>query len=214
MKSTVGELNGEVEALVAYIHGLSDFNVNEALGRTEDHIGAIVVDAILQSGINYQQVVKPRVDQLRADFPEARTTSGFLALADRVGLCTLIRWNGRSKIETILAVARFLRDEGVETHTDLRAWLDSSLNVDRLKQLRGIGNMTADYFRMLAGIETIAPDGLISGFLARAGLTGRSYHHTREILVKTARRLSVSPIALGFCIWEYMAGADKSAMGR
>jgi len=207
MKSTVGELNDEIETLVAYIRAISDFNMNEALGRTQDHIGAIVVDAILQSGINYLLVVKPRVDHLRADFPEARTTSGFLALADRVGLCALIRWNGRGKIETILAVARFLRDEGVQTHADLRAWLDSSLNVDRLKQLRGIGNMTADYFKMLAGIETIAPDGLISGFLARAGLTRRSYHHTREILVKAARRLGVSPIALGFSIWEHKAGA-------
>lgn len=207
MKSIAAELNGEVDALVAYIRALGDFNINEALGRTQDHIGAIIVDAILQSGINYQQVVKPRVDRLRADFPEARTTSGFLALADRVGLFALIRWNGKTKIEIILALARFLRDEGVQTRADLRAWLESSLNVERLKQLRGVGNMTADYFRMLAGIDTIAPDGLISGFLARAGLTRDSYHRTREILVETARRLGVSPIALGFSIWEHKAGA-------
>ncbi len=209
MTSTAGELSDNVEALVGYIRSLSDFTINDTLGGTDDHVGAIVVDAILQSGINYQQVVKPRVDRLRADFPEARTTSGFLALAERIGLSTLIRWNGEVKTRAILNVARFLRDEGVETRADLRAWLESSANVERLKQLRGIGNMTADYFRMLAGIETIAPDGLINGFVGRAGLKASSYHDTREMLEQVARRLCVSPIALGFSIWEYMAGARK-----
>lgn len=191
---------------MGFVRSLADFEVDEALGQTEDHLGAIIVDAILQSGINYKAVVKPRVDALRAGHPGARTTSGFLALAKRIGLPTLIHWSGKEKIERILIVARFLRDEGVETRADLKAWLESSINVERLKQLRGIGNMTADYFGMLAGIETIAPDGLINGFIGLAGLKMSSYHDTREILEEVARRLCVSPIALGFSIWEYMAG--------
>ena len=203
------ELNDKVELLVGYIRSLSGFVIDEALAQTEDHIGAIIVDAILQSGINYQQVVKPRVERLRTHHSEVRTTSGFLALTETVGLTTLIRWNGKVKTERILNVARFLRSEGVETRADLRMWLEHPGSVQRLKQLRGIGNMTADYFRMLAGIETIAPDGLINDFIKRAGLKASSYHDARAMLEKVARRLGVSPIVLGFAIWEYMARARK-----
>jgi len=209
MKSTAGELNDNVETLVAYIRSLVDFTPDKALGETDDHVGAIIVDAILQSGINYKAVVKPRVEALKVGYPESRTTSGFLALVERIGLSTLIRWNGKGKIAGILNVARILRNEGVETRADLRAWLESSANVERLKLLRGVGNMTADYFRMLAGIETIAPDGLINGFIGRAGLKASSYHDTREMLEQVARRLGVSPIVLGFSIWEYMASTRK-----
>ena len=199
------ELNDKAERLVDYIQSLSDFAVDEALGRTDEHIGAIIVDAILQSGINYQHVVKPRVERLKACYPEAQSTSGFLTLAERIGLSTLINWNGTKKIETILATARLLQEEGVESRDALRTWLGSSANVERLKQIRGIGNMTADYFRMLAGIETIAPDGLINGFIERAGLSPSASHDARAMLEEVARRLSKSPIALGFAIWEYMA---------
>ena len=210
MKHISDGLRHKVNSLARYVRSLPDFTVDESLAQTPDHIGAIIVDAILQSGMNYQQVVKPRVDSLRADHPEARTTSGFLALVDAVGLSALIRWNGKVKIERILAVAHFLHNEGIETRDSLRSWLEQAANVDRLRQLPGIGDMTADYLKMLAGIETIAPDGLMLRFVKQAGVRPGSYYEARNMLEKLARRLSVSPIALGFSIWRYMASIRKS----
>ncbi|HUT02493.1 MAG TPA: hypothetical protein VM163_01200 [bacterium] len=210
MKHISDEARHKAKSLASYIRSLPDFAVDESLAQTHDHIGAIIVDAILQSGMNYEAIVRPRVDSLREEYPEARTTSGFLALADAVGLRTLIRWNGKVKIERILGAAYFLHNEGIETRDSLRIWLEQAANVDRLRQLPGIGNMTADYFKMLAGIETIAPDGLILRFVKRAGVRPGSYSESRDMLEALARRLSVSPIALGFSIWQYMAGTRKS----
>ena len=209
MKYSSETLHQKVSTLASYIRSLPDFAVDESLAETPDHIGAIIVDAILQSGMNYEAIVRPRVDSLRAEHPEARTTSGFLALAEAVGLETLIRWNGKVKTERIVAVAQFLQNEGIETRDSLRGWLAQQGNVDRLRQLPGIGNMTADYFKMLAGIETIAPDGLILRFVRQAGIKSGPYLESREMLEELARRLSVNPIALGFSIWRYMASLRR-----
>ena len=66
------------EKLAAFVQGLPDFEFHAIDFGYNGHMGAIIIDGILQSGISYDTVVRPRVEKIRADFP-SQTTSEFLA---------------------------------------------------------------------------------------------------------------------------------------
>lgn len=204
-------INLKADILARFVWSLKDFHVNAALAKTDDHVGAIIVDAILQSGMNYQKIVRPRVEKLKATYPDARTTDDFLDLIERVGLSELIGWNGKAKLETIRSIAGLFQREGIQTRADLRGWLLQFGNADRMKQIKGVGNMTADYIKMLAGVEVCAADGLTIGFMKQAGLEHSSYEESRDVLTKSARIMDVSPIALCFSIWDYVHSKRQSA---
>ncbi|MCD6327824.1 hypothetical protein J7M28_09755 [bacterium] len=203
-------IDEKAETLSRFAWSLDGFVVLERLSETPDHLGAIVVDAVLQAGINYKTVVRPRVERLRDEYPEARTTSGFLALIDRVCLSDLIEWKGQTKLSTIAEVLNLLKQEQVETRSQLKLWLLQFGSTSRLTQIKGIGEMTADYLKMLAGIEVCAADSLTMGFMRQAGIEPKSYDEARDILCRASRMMDVHPVALGFSIWEYMAKQPNS----
>jgi hypothetical protein len=53
------ESNGQT--LVTYINSLEHFEFSGSKGPVYDHMGAIIADSILQAGLNYENVVFPRV---------------------------------------------------------------------------------------------------------------------------------------------------------
>lgn len=202
-------INEKAEAVCRHVWSLDGFAVDSSLSETEDHVGAIIVDAILQSGINYLQVVEPRVRRFREQHPEARTTSGFLDLIAQQDLSELINWRGSVKLERIGNLTAFFEKEGIETRGDLKSWLLQFGSSERLKELKGIGDMTADYLKMLAGIEVCAADSLTVGFLRDAGVDPSSYEEARDILCRMSRMMDVHPVALGFTIWRYIASRRR-----
>ena len=132
-------------------------------------MGATITDAILQAAVKWKTVVKPRIEKLLT-YSEAKTTTGFHNLISKIPIKHLIDWNGDEKPNRILNVVEFFLKEGIETEEDLKNWLLKDANIPRLKQLRGIGNKTTDYFKILAGISTSAVDRHLIEFLKRAGI--------------------------------------------
>lgn len=106
------------EQVANYVRSLTDFTMEPSPVGEHDHMGAIIAEAILQAGINYRNVVLPRVRKLRDDYPDARTTSGFAALLLRVGTAELLQYSGE-KVERVEALTQLLLDEQVETKADL-----------------------------------------------------------------------------------------------
>jgi hypothetical protein len=169
------------------------------------HMGAIITEAILQAGLNYNTVVLPRVKRLIECYPEARTTSGFIGLAEKEGLNRLIRWKDAEKPSRIMNTACFFRSSGIETEGDLRIWLEGPGNIEKLKELRGIGDKTVDYFRILIGIDTGAVDRHVLRFLKNACIEASSYGEARDIINETADLLSVKRRTLDRSILRYMS---------
>ena len=205
----------KVKLLINYIKSLSDFKIIEP-DIPYHHMGATVTDAILQAGIKWETVVSPRVQELRHSYSEAKTTTGFLKLLERIGPRELLNWNDPEKPNRVLIIARFFAEEGIETEVDLKTWLENKANIVRLKDLKGIGDKTADYFKILCDIPTSAVDRHLIKFLNRAGIERDriSYSEAREIVNKSAEQMGINKSVLDHSIWKYMSSGEgiKSCM--
>lgn len=189
----------KAKRLADYLRGLNDFEIV----REEycDHIGAILVDAILQAGANYD-AVKERVDKIK-NFSAARTTSGFIALAKRESINVLLCWEGR-KPRRVLTIACFFKDEGVNTVSDLRRWLEAPNNPEKLIAMDGIGNKTVDYLKKLAGIPNTAIDRYWYRLLDEARIPHEGYSEAKQIADLTAEETGIDKASLDLGVWWYM----------
>jgi hypothetical protein len=199
-------VEADARRLVAFIHSLKKFSL-EPPEVPFQHMGATITDAILQAGVRYDTVVRPRVRRLRARYPELRTTSAFLRLLEAEGPAEIIEWTHPEKLQRILRVAHFFAKEGIETEGDLARWLAMENNCDRLKELRGIGNKTSDYFKILAGMSTTAIDRRLIEFLGRAGIEASvcDYDRAHKIISRAAEIMRVDLATLDHSLWRYVA---------
>ena len=193
--------------LAAYIMKLKGFKIEKEEHYT--HMGAIITDAILQAGINYKTVVKPRVMKV-LNYKRAETTTGFYNLLKDMGPKKLLRWNHPEKPKRIMHVVLFLKKEGIETKRQLKAWLMEETNIIKLKGVRGVGDKTADYFKILCGSQAIAIDRHLMKFLIIAGISVHGYSEAKKIIEKTAEYMEINQTSLDYSIWKYMA--DKTGI--
>ena len=77
------------------------------------HMGATITDSILQAGINYENVVYPRIYKLLSLFPEYKTTSDFIILMQTIPLRELIVWNNERKLDLIKQLSWILYNIGI-----------------------------------------------------------------------------------------------------
>src|SRR4051812_38510362 len=104
-----------------------------------DHLGAVLADAILQAGVNYQTVVRMRVNRIQLQFPETSTLPGLIALLERDGAADFLLWSHPTKITRFVSLAQFLASQSIETTVELRGWLCHSGARQHLLALHGIG---------------------------------------------------------------------------
>ena len=196
-----------VNKLVVYIKSLPDFPFIE--DTIYDHMGALITDAMLQAGVNYEYTVKPRIDKVLG-YPEATNTSGFLSLIHRLGAGNLLDWKESEKTIRVEEMAKFLVSEHVETVADLKEWLQKPGNVTSLGHQRGVGPKTQDYIQNLAGLSTSAIDRHLDNFLELAGIQSSGYDESQDIINQAAHNLGVSEHTLDHSIWKYQSKNSKS----
>jgi hypothetical protein len=198
----------ESEKLAAYIRSLPNFP-KEEVAELWGHMGAILADAVLQAGIDYNAVVYPRAKRIYDDYPKAATTSGFAAVIKERGAGILLEWKGKRKLDTLEELVNVLLENRVETEDDFRDWLAQPENIERLKLIKGLKDKTADYLQILVGIHTVAVDRHLLQFLANAGLPKQSYGEAHRLLLDVAALLEVECSVLDSCIWRYMSQRDN-----
>lgn len=214
-------LQHEAKKLVDYIISLgSSFQIIRA--QPETHIGAIITDAVLQVNHGWKTHVGPRVQRIKNQYPQAATISGILRLLQTTGARDLLNWKGTDEQKRFHQTVEFFDREKIESFEDLRRWLASDDNRNRLltksprKDAAGIpriGNKTADYYRVMVGLPyAVAIDRLIADFLKDAGVRGRSqYDKARAIvqlsapILSAVRNTNVRPIDLDQSIWAFQS---------
>lgn len=194
----------EAERLAQYIRNLPDFPKDAAVARWR-HMGAMLTDAVLQAGIDYDTVVLPRAKRIWEDYPEAATTGGFSELIKERGAGAILEWKGKRKLETLHELVKVLLENGIETEDDLRSWLTQPENVCRLKQIKGLKDKTADYLQILVGSQSVAVDRHLFHFLTEAGVPTNDYNEAHRLICEAAALLSVEFAALDSSIWRYMS---------
>lgn len=191
--------------LIDYINTLGDFDIIEQIDGY-DHIGAVVVDGILQASLNYEHVVKPRVMSVLVRYPDAKSTSEFIEICERDGLKSIINWKDDKKPGYITALLQFLKNNKIETVPQLKTFLNDQDNKDRfIKENKGIGTVTAEYFRILSGDESVKIDRHLRTFLANAGMEGITDKEAITLITDAAIKLKLTPSVLDYSIWSYQS---------
>ncbi|MDX9917200.1 MAG: hypothetical protein RBT15_04210 [Gudongella sp.] len=169
------------------------------------HMGATITDSILQAGLNYRNVVYPRVLNLLTKYGDYRTTCDFLILMEVVPLTELIAWRNEKKLKCIIDLSWTLFNNGIENENHLAAWLDIERNTNQIRSISGIGPKTIDYLKMLSGKQSIAIDRHLFAFLELAGIFNLTYSEASLIYGKASKLLGMSKYELDRKIWLYMS---------
>lgn len=192
--------------LVQYIKSVEDLRLT--FGKTKlpyNHIGALFTDIILQAGLNYETVVKPRVDRVLVEYPNATNLLSFRSVIDAHGLKNVIQWKHEIKIERFLALIDFCVKRGINDCYDLKSFLKENDNRILFLSIKGLGPKTLDYTMKLLQFDTIAVDRHIISFIEQAGLKHTSYDYTKKTVEFAADLLDIPRSTLDQTIWDYMS---------
>jgi hypothetical protein len=198
-----------VERLVVHLRALGALEALPMWGRASsgyDHMGAKLADAVLQSGVRYEGFVRPRVDRIAQDYPDARTTSSFLALLRGEGAAHVLRVTYPRKLRTIMELAQFLAFRDVESTQDLSAWLQDPENGLSLRTIHGVGPKTVSFLKLLVGLDAIAVDRQILRFVHEAGVNLRDPVKVEAALSAAGRVLDMTGEQVDQLVWRAMAG--------
>ena len=188
--------------LVTYIESLPNFHL--VTPTLDNHMGAIIIDAVLQAGIRYQ-TVKKRVCELKENYPDSNTTSGFAAVIARIGTANLLRWRNGRKTTTVEKLTELFLNRNIDTADELRAWLrdDDIGSSEILQKVHGIGPKTADYLKILVGLQKVAIDSRLMHFLKDAKVSHSGYDDAALVIAQAAVLMNVDLSVLDHSIWGY-----------
>lgn len=201
------ELLGNARQLADFISSLDDFNLNFRSNTTYNHMGATLSDAILQSGLNYRNVVLPRIRRILNIYPDVTTTTEFLLIIEIYGADCVLDWNHSEKPRRLCELTSLLCKNNIESEDDLRTWLKKQSNCLTLLELKGLGPKTVDYLKRLVDIPTVAVDRHIKTFVSFAGLKQQRYEEIKIVVEFAADLLEVNRSHLDYAIWLYMASS-------
>ncbi|APP06742.1 hypothetical protein AAFX19_15630 [Vibrio harveyi] len=176
---------------------------------TYDHMGAILADSILQAGMNYRNVVKPRVEAILVSYADKKSVSDLVDLIASEGLEKLLNWSHRTKLSRFEKLVTFMMKNQVITANELKERLLDDSFCTSLQRIDGIGPKTVDYMKCLVGIDSIAVDRHIKTFAKEAGLEHHDYDFLRNVFCSAADLLSISRRAFDSWVWNKLSMASS-----
>lgn len=191
--------------LANYVTSLDYNNFDYSPGASYDHIGALFTDIILQSGLNYSSVVRPRVARILQLFPTDTTLSAFENIISLHGINYVINWNNHVKINRLQSLIELSKENNIENEADFKDFLCIESNKAKTLTLKGIGPKTIDYALKLMCVDCIAVDRHIYHFIERAGLLSDDYFEVKKIVEYAADLLNTSRSKLDTFIWNHMS---------
>ncbi len=199
----------EARKLADYIAGLDNFKMYHSAERSVyNHITALYTDIVLQAGLNYNNVVLPRVRQVLTKYPEAHNLNGLSALLYNVSMEELIQWKHKTKIDRMHRLIEFSKNNNINTETDLKKYLLIDSNKELFLNIDGIGPKTLDYTLKLLNFDTVAVDRHIVSFIELAGIEKKDYFGTKSVVEYAADLLNMSRSTMDASIWKYMSRKD------
>jgi hypothetical protein len=197
-----------VARLVTALRDLGDPAARPRWGRASagvDHMGATLADAVLQAGVHYEHVVRPRVLRILRDYPAVPTTSQWLALIRTAGPGPLLGITAGRKLRTLVELAEFFAARGIETAADLRRWLETPGHAPTLRAVHGVGPKTVSFLKLLVGLEAIAVDVHVGRFVRALGVRTTDPDEIERRLAAAGRHLGWSPAEVDALISSHLA---------
>ena len=175
-----------------------------------DHMGAVIADAVLQAGLNYATVVRPRVLNILRNFPAEHRVSALVRLVSENKTAAFLNWHHPEKISRFERLVDFLMRRNIELVQDLQTHLLQDDFCDALSGIKGIGPKTIDYMACLVGIDSIAVDRHVRTFAKRAGIEHDDYSFLRQTFCYAADLLTLPRRDFDAWIWRKEATASSA----
>lgn len=169
------------------------------------HLGAVLADSVLQAGLNYTTVVRPRVLAILRAYPDRNTVSSLVSLIQEGGTGAFLNWRHHEKMRRFEALIVYLQRRGIEDIHDLRAGLGCEEFCDAIQIVNGIGPKTVDYMACLIGIDSIAVDRHVRSFAKTVGVQNNDYHFLRKSFCCAADLLSLPRREFDAWLWRRAA---------
>ncbi|WP_081194408.1 hypothetical protein [Halomonas sp. BC1] len=169
---------------------------------SSDHLGAVLADSVLQAGLNYKSVVRPRVLEILRKHPECLTISSLISVIQNGGSGAFLNWRHHEKISRFEALVIFLHGLGIENAEDLRAGLGTDEFCSAIQTVNGIGPKTVDYMACLVGLDTIAVDRHVRAFAKAVKVDNDDYQFLRETFCYAADLLSLPRREFDAWLWR------------
>lgn len=174
-----------------------------------EHLGAILADSVLQAGLNYATVVRPRVLKILRTYPNLNTVSSLSKLIQERDTGTFLSWRHHEKVTRFEMLVAFLEERGIEDVLDLRVNLGSEEFCDSVQRIKGIGPKTVDYMACLVGIDSIAVDRHVRTFARQVGVENSDYHFLRGSFCCAADLLVLPRREFDAWLWRRAAASAQ-----
>lgn len=186
-------------------------NKHRSRGRY-NHMGMIIADSVLQSGLNYINVVRPRVQAISRAYPEMDRTSALHTMISKKMTNIFLNWNHPQKIKRFEHLVFFLYEKQVESASDLRDKLLCDKFRQELGGIHGVGPKTIDYMACLVGIDSIAVDRHVKNFAIKVGIEVNDYDFLRSVFCCAADLLALPRREFDAWVWESEASLNRSQL--
>ncbi|NTE84957.1 hypothetical protein G6M12_25750 [Agrobacterium tumefaciens] len=202
MQSTTVQMLLAARLVADYARELGADTEKQETRPVYDHMGALLADSVLQAGLNYNSVVRPRVEAILARFPQCDRTSALLPVVGDGKTAAFLNWTHSEKIGRFEALVRFLDRSSIETVSDLAEELNHPRFVELLREVRGVGPKTVDYMGCLVGLDSVAVDRHVRTFARRVGVVNEDYDFLKSVFCCAADLLSLSRRQFDAWVWR------------
>lgn len=179
---------------------------------TCEHLGAVLADSVLQAGLNYTHVVRPRVLAILQSYPKLNTVSALFGLIQQQKTSEFLNWRHHEKVTRFEALVTFLQEWGIEEVQDLRAHLVAEDFCDAIQTINGVGPKTVDYMACLVGIDSIAIDRHVRSFAKTVGVQNDDYFFLRKSFCCAADLLTLPRREFDAWLWRRAAFSSETQL--
>lgn len=180
--------------------------------RSYFHLGAVVADAVLQAGLNYSNVVRPRINRIMSEYPNADNVDVLIDIVHSGMSSQFLNWKHHVKTTRFEKLVITLRDANIKNVTVLRDGLHCERFCQNLLSIKGVGPKTVDYMACLIGIDSIAVDRHIRSFAKQAGIESRDYNYLKTVSCLAADLLSIRRRDFDAWIWARQSKLGASQL--
>lgn len=199
----------EARAVADYTLSLGLLSLPYLSRTSTGHLGAALADAILQAGVNYETVVRRRVNRIMALFPETAVMRGISTIIFEDKTAEFLQWNHETKLVRFVRLATFLDRESVCDVETLRVWLSLPASKNALMRINGVGPKTYDYLSCLVGHDRIAVDRHVITFVSNAGVRVADYDSVQRVVSFAADLLQIRRRDFDTLIWRHISSAGR-----
>ena len=198
--------------------GIYDDVINHENETLYDNMACICVDLVLSINRKYYDFVVPRVKHFQDTYQDVRTLKEILNLINHIGtenFASVWNYNHLQRVlllENVVSYLNQLHEKlSKNNYTDneievLRKWAkEVSLKDNEFMRIKGIGVATAQYLRILLGVDTVKPDVHIKSSLNEVYNKKFSDAQAIETIEAVSHILKVNVRSVDKFVWKLRA---------